>query len=173
MNTTIVGILGLLTIVAIVVTLFKSKTQPAIAFIVWPTVLALILIISGWITGENFSAMIKSGFSSTGPTAALFVFSVLYFGIMTDAGMFDVIINKLMKLVGDSVVGVCVMTAVIALIGHLDGGGASTFCIVVPAMLPVFKRMHMRKTHRGAGDGRSEPDALGRPHHACRLRSGH
>ena len=146
MNTTIVGILGLLTIVAIVVTLFKSKTQPAIAFIVWPTVLALILIISGWITGENFSAMIKSGFSSTGPTAALFVFSVLYFGIMTDAGMFDVIINKLMKLVGDSVVGVCVMTAVIALIGHLDGGGASTFCIVVPAMLPVFKRMHMRKT---------------------------
>jgi len=74
------------------------------------------------------------------------VFSVLYFGIMTDAGMFDVIINKLMKLVGDSVIGVCVMTAVIALIGHLDGGGASTFCIVVPAMLPVFKRMHMRKT---------------------------
>jgi len=146
MSTTVVGILGLLTIVAIVVTLFKSKTQPAIAFIVWPTVLALILIISGWITGENFSAMIKSGFSSTGPTAALFVFSVLYFGIMTDAGMFDVIINKLMKLVGDSVVGVCVMTAVIALIGHLDGGGASTFCIVVPAMLPVFKRMHMRKT---------------------------
>ena len=90
MSTTVVGILGLLTIVAIVVTLFKSKTQPAIAFIVWPTVLALILIISGWITGENFSAMIKSGFSSTGPTAALFVFSVLYFGIMTDAGMFDV-----------------------------------------------------------------------------------
>ena len=113
MTNTVVGILGLLTIIAIVVTLFKSKTQPAIAFIVWPTILALILIISGRITGENFSAMIKSGFSSTGPTAALFVFSVLYFGIMTDAGMFDVIINKLMKLVGDSVIGVAVMTAVI------------------------------------------------------------
>ena len=35
MSNTIVGILGLLTIVAIVVTLFQSKTQPAIAFIVW------------------------------------------------------------------------------------------------------------------------------------------
>ena len=34
MSETLVGILGLLTIVAIVVTLFKSKTQPAIAFIV-------------------------------------------------------------------------------------------------------------------------------------------
>ena len=76
----------------------------------------------------------------------LFVFSVLYFGIMTDAGMFDVVIDKLMKLVGDNVIGVTVMTTVIALIGHLDGGGASTFCIVVPSMLPVYKRMHMRPT---------------------------
>ena len=66
-----------------------------------------------------------------GPTAALFVFSVLFFGIMTDAGMFDVIIDKLMKCVCDNVIGVTVMTAVIALIGHLDGGGASTFPIAV------------------------------------------
>ena len=151
MSDTIVGILGLLTIAAIVVTLFKSKTQPAIAFIVFPIILGIILVL-GRRYGEiadglkALAAMIKAGFNSTGPTAALFVFSVLYFGIMTDAGMFDIIINKLMKFVGDSVMGVCVMTAVIALIGHLDGGGASTFCIVIPAMLPVYKKMHMRKT---------------------------
>ena len=146
MSESLVGILGLLTIAGIVITLFKSKTQPAIAFIVFPTILAIVLIIGGYYNLEQVAKLIKGGFGSTGPTAALFVFSVLYFGIMTDAGMFDVIINKLMKLVGDSVIGVCVMTAVIALIGHLDGGGASTFCIVIPAMLPVYKRMHMRKT---------------------------
>ena len=146
MSNTVVGILGLLTIIAIVVTLFKSKTQPAIAFIVWPTILALILVIAGRYSFDNIAEMIKGGFKSTGPTAALFVFSVLYFGIMTDAGMFDVIIGKLMTLVGDNVIGVTLMTAVIALIGHLDGGGASTFCIVVPAMLPVYKKMHMRPT---------------------------
>ncbi len=146
MSDTIIGILGLLTIVAIVVTLFKSKTQPAIAFIVWPTILGLIMVIGGRYDFDQIAAMIKSGFTSTGPTAALFVFSVLYFGIMTDAGMFDVIIGKLMTLVGDSVIGVAVVSAVIALVGHLDGGGASTFCIVIPAMLPVYKRMHMRPT---------------------------
>ena len=146
MSDLVVGILGLVTIIAIVVTLFKSKTQPAIAFIVWPTLLALVLVIFGRNSFDDIAAMIKSGFSSTGPTAALFVFSVLYFGFMTDAGMFDVIIGKLMKLVGDNVVGVAVVTCIIALVGHLDGGGASTFCIVIPAMLPVFKRMHMRKT---------------------------
>ena len=146
MSEAVVGILGLLCIVAIVVTLFQSRTQPAIAFIVFPTILGLILVLAGRHSFDDLAAMIKAGFNSTGPTAALFVFSVLYFGIMTDAGMFDVIIGKLMKLVGDNVIGVTVMTTVIALIGHLDGGGASTFCIVVPAMLPVYQRMHMRKT---------------------------
>ncbi|MBR2643731.1 MAG: citrate transporter [Clostridia bacterium] len=141
-----VGILGLLTIAAIVIMLFKSKMQPAIAFITFPAILAVILVLLGRYSFDDVATMIKSGFSSTGPTAALFVFSVLYFGIMTDAGMFDVIIGKLMKLVGDNVIGVCVVTAIIALVGHLDGGGASTFCIVIPAMLPVYKRMHMRPT---------------------------
>ena len=146
MNATIVGILGFLCIIAIVVTLFQSKTQPAIAFITFPTILALVLVIGGYYTFDDVASLVKAGFTSTGPTAALFVFSVLYFGIMTDAGMFDVIIGKLMKLVGNSVIGVTVMTTVIALVGHLDGGGASTFCIVVPSMLPVYKQMHMRRT---------------------------
>ena len=146
MSEILVGILGFLCIIAIVVTLFRSITLPSIAFILFPSILGLILVIGGYYTFDNLAALIKAGFSSTGPTAALFVFSVLYFGIMTDAGMFDVIIGKLMSLVGDNVIGVAVMTAVIALIGHLDGGGASTFCIVVPSMLPVYKKMHMRPT---------------------------
>lgn len=146
MSGTIVGILGFLCIVAIVLTLFKSKTLPSIAFIVFPAILAIVLVFGGYYSLEDVATLIKSGFSSTAPTAALFVFSVLYFGIMTDAGMFDVIIGKLMKLVGGNVIGVSVMTCIIALIGHLDGGGASTFCIVIPAMLPVYKKMHMRST---------------------------
>ena len=144
MSEVLVGILGFLCIVAIVVTLFKSKTMPSMAFIIFPSILALILIAGGYYSIEEVGKLIKGGFGSTGSTAALFVFSVLFFGIMTDAGMFDVIINKLMKFVGDNVIGVTVMTAIIALIGHLDGGGASTFLIVVPAMLPVYKKMHMR-----------------------------
>ena len=50
MSNVVVGILGLITIAAIVVTLFRSKTQPAIAFIVFPAILGLILVIAGrWV----------------------------------------------------------------------------------------------------------------------------
>ena len=93
MTETMVGILGFLCIIAIVVTLFRSRTLPSIAFIVFPFTLAVVLVLGGYYTMGNVGSLIKSGFGSTAPTAALFVFSVLYFGIMTDAGMFDVIIG--------------------------------------------------------------------------------
>ena len=146
MNDTLVGILGLATIAATVISLIRGRMLPAMAFILWPSVLSLTMVASGRCGFADIEAMIKAGFASAAPTAALFVFSVLFFGIMTDAGMFDVLIKKLMTLMGDNVVGVAMVTAIIALAGQLDGGGASTFCIVIPAMFPVYMRMHMRKT---------------------------
>ena len=146
MNEILVGILGLLCIAAIVFTLLKGRTQPAITFILFPTALAVILVIGKWYTFDNVAALIRSGLNSTVPTAAMFVFSILFFGIMNDTGMFDVIIRKLMALVRNSVVGVAMVTAVITLVSHLDCSGASTFCILIPAMLPVYRRMHMRET---------------------------
>ena len=71
MSDMLVGILGLICIIGIVVTLFKSRTQPAIAFIVFPAVLGLILVLGGRYSFDNLATMIKSGFSSTAPTAAL------------------------------------------------------------------------------------------------------
>lgn len=146
MNDMLVGILGLAAIAAIVISVTKGRMLPAMAFILWPSVLAMAMVAFGRCSFADIEAMIKAGFGSTAPTAALFVFSVLFFGIMTDAGMFDVLIKKLMTLMGDNVVGVAMVTAIIALAGHLDGAGASTFCIVIPAMFPVYMRMHMRKT---------------------------
>ena len=146
MNEILVGILGLLCIAAIVIILLRGRTQPAITFILCPTALAVILIIGKWYSFDDIAAMIRSGFSSTAPTAALFVFSILFFGIMNGTGMFDVIIRKLMAMVGNSVVGVAMVTATITLVCHLDCNGASTFCILIPAMLPVYRRMRMRET---------------------------
>ena len=53
------------------------------------------------------AAMIKSSFSITRPAAALFVFSVLYFGIMADACTFGMITGELMTLMGGNVIGIC------------------------------------------------------------------
>ena len=138
--------LGFATIIMIIVLLLRNVTVPAIAFIGVSTVTAAILVLTGTFTVSEMGDFIKSGVSGVHSTAALFIFSVLFFGIMTDAGMFDRIINALMKKVGNNVVGVAMMSCIIAMIGHLDGGGASTFLITIPAMLPVYKKLKMRPT---------------------------
>ena len=140
------AVLGFATIIMIIVLLLRNVTVPALAFVGVSTVTSLILVATGTFTVEEMGDFIASGVSGVHSTAALFIFSVLFFGIMTDVGMFDRIINALMKKVGSNVVGVALMTCIIAMIGHLDGGGASTFLITIPAMLPVYKRLNMRPT---------------------------
>lgn len=146
MNETMLALLGFATIIMIIVLLLKNVTVPALAFIGVSSVSALILVLTGTFTVSEVGDFIKEGVKGVHSTAALFIFSVLFFGIMTDAGMFDRIINALMKRVGNNVVGVAFMTCIIAMIGHLDGGGASTFLITIPAMLPVYKKLRMRPT---------------------------
>ncbi len=146
MNETMLALLGFATIIMIIVLLLRNVTVPALAFIGVSCVSALILVLTGTFTVKEVGDFIKAGVADVHSTAALFIFSVLFFGIMTDAGMFDSIINALMKKVGHNVIGVAFMTCIIAMIGHLDGGGASTFLITVPAMLPIYKKLKMRPT---------------------------
>ena len=145
MSETILALLGFATVIAVIVLLMRNITLPSLAFVGVSTITTIILVATGTFTLDEMAGFIKSGVSSVHGTAVLFIFSVLFFGLMTDAGMFDKIINALMKKVGNNVVGVALMTCLIAIIGHLDGGGASTFLITIPAMLPVYKRLHMRR----------------------------
>ena len=60
---------------------------------------------------------------------------------MSDTGMFDVIVNFLVKKAGNNVIAVTVATAIIATIAHLDGTTATTVLITIPALYPVYKAM--------------------------------
>ncbi len=145
MSDTILALLGFATVIAVIVLLLRNVTVPALAFVGVSTITAAILVATGAFTLDEVAGFIKEGVKGVHGTAILFIFSVLFFGVMTDAGMFDKIIGALMKKVGNNVIGVALMTCIIAIIGHLDGGGASTFLITIPAMLPVYKRLHMRR----------------------------
>ena len=145
MSDTILALLGFATVIAVIVLLLRNVTVPALAFVSVSTITAAILVATGAFTLDEMAGFIKEGVKGVHGTAILFIFSVLFFGVMTDAGMFDKIIGALMKKVGNNVIGVALMTCLIAIIGHLDGGGASTFLITIPAMLPVYKRLHMRR----------------------------
>jgi CitMHS family citrate-Mg2+:H+ or citrate-Ca2+:H+ symporter len=128
-------------IIAVILFLIMSKRMSAlVALIVVP---AIGLIIAG--QGAEIGGYIAAGISKMAATGVMFIFSILFFGIMRDNGAFDPIVNKIIKVSKGNPVFITVGTYIIALIGHLDGAGATTFLLTVPAMLPIYEKMSMRR----------------------------
>ena len=115
MSDTILALLGFATVIAVIVLLLRNVTVPALAFVSVSTITVAILVATGAFTLDEMAGFIKEGVKGVHGTAVLFIFSVLFFGVMTDAGMFDKIIGALMKKVGNNVVGVALMTCLIAI----------------------------------------------------------
>jgi len=75
----------------------------------------------------------------------MFVFAILFFGVMTDAGMLEPIISWLLRTVGAKPSRIVPGTALLALILRLDGSGAVVFLIAIPALLPLYQRVGIDK----------------------------
>ncbi len=111
------------------------------------TALIIVPVIGALLAGyglETFQFALE-GIRNIAPVTAMFIFAILFFGVLTDAGMFDPVIDFIIWKVGNHPARIAIGAAVLAMIVHLDGSGAVTFLIAVPAMLPVFEKMSMDK----------------------------
>lgn len=133
------SIIGLFTILAIILLLLWGKISPIIGLVIIP-------IIGALIAGFSFpeiAGYYTEGIEKVMSVVIMFIFAILYFGVMQDVGLFDPIINKMIKISGANVIAISAGTVIIAAIAHLDGSGASTFLITIPALLPLYKRLRM------------------------------
>lgn len=131
--------IGFLMIVAIVALLLKGKMSPVVVLAAIPAVAALILGFGL----PDIMKFVADGIGTTTSNGILFIFSVIYFGVLADTGLFDVIVNWLVKKAGNNVIAITVATAIIATIAHLDGTTAVTVLITIPSMYPVYKKMNI------------------------------
>ncbi len=147
------AIVGFAVIICSMILLMKGKISPVIVFIAVPVFFGLLYYYVKAFTGGDVAVSgvfklvtgyVRKGVGTTTGNAVLLLFSILFFGVMSDVGVFDVIVNALLKCAGSNVIAVTVATAVIAVIGHLDGATVTTVLITVPALYPIYKRLHMR-----------------------------
>ena len=134
------ALLGLATILVLLLVILTEVMAPMIALIAVPIGGALAAG-SGLATGK----FMVSGVQSIAPVAGMFVFAILFFGVMTDAGMLDPVIDTILKVVGTRPTRIVMGSAMLALLIHLDGSGAVCFLIAVPAMFPLYDRLGMDK----------------------------
>jgi CitMHS family citrate-Mg2+:H+ or citrate-Ca2+:H+ symporter len=134
------ALLGFTTIIVLLAAILTKKMSPLVALIAIPIIAALI---GGF--GMGTSKFIIAGITNIAPVAGMFVFAILFFGIVTDAGMLDPVISGILRLVGSRPTRIVPGTALLALLIHLDGSGAVTFLVTIPAMLPLYTRLGIDK----------------------------
>lgn len=130
------ALIGGVTILLLLVAMMSGRVAPLAALIVLPVVAA---IIGGH--GAEVGTYVVRGLENIAPVTAMTVFAILFFGIVTDAGLFEPLIRGMLRLAGSSPTRVVVATSVVATIIHLDGAGAVTFLVTVTAFLPVYERL--------------------------------
>lgn len=132
-------LIGLLTIGSLVVLLLVGRMAPILPLIVVPLIGALL-------AGFGLDAI--SGFFTDGigrviTIATMFVFAITFFGVLQDTGLFRPIIGTMVRLTRGNVIAVTVATAIIGMLAHLDGAGATTFLLTIPALLPLYRQLRM------------------------------
>ncbi len=133
------SLIGFITIIIIVALLISGRVSPLVAMVIPP-------IVAAFIAGFNFDELgefFNSGLSSVMSVAVMFIFAIIFFGIMQDVGLFEPLINKMIALSKGNIIVVAVITVIIAVVAQLDGSGASTFLITIPALLPLYLRLRM------------------------------
>jgi CitMHS family citrate-Mg2+:H+ or citrate-Ca2+:H+ symporter len=132
------ALLGIATVLLLLAAILSRRVSPLVALIAVPITTALA---GGF--GREIGKWITSGLSNMAPVVAMFVFAILYFGVMTDAGLFDPIVARVRRVIGIKPAWIVPGTALLAALVHLDGSGAVTFLVVVPAMLPLYEALSM------------------------------
>lgn len=131
-------ILGFAMIVVFMTLIMTKRLSPILALIIVPTIFGLF---AG--AGLGIGEMVMDAIASMSSTAALLLFAIIYFGIMIDVGLFDRLVEFILRIAGNDPVKVVLGTALLTGAVSLDGDGSTTFIVVTAAMLPIYQRLEM------------------------------
>lgn len=133
-----IAVLGLLTIASLLTLILTRRLSAMVALTVVPLAAAFL---GGF--GLQTGRFVVNGLQQIAPVATMFVFAILYFGVIRDAGTLDPIVNGILRAAGARPTRVVMGSALLALLVHVDGSGAVTFLVAIPAMLPTYDRLRI------------------------------
>ncbi len=130
------ALLGLITILGLLAAILSKKISPLVALVAFPVAASLF---AGF--GLRTGRFMIDGIQGISGVIGMFVFAILFFGVMTDARMLEPIIERLLRWIGSRPSRIVPGSALLALLVHLDGSGAVCFLVTIPALLPLYKRV--------------------------------
>jgi CitMHS family citrate-Mg2+:H+ or citrate-Ca2+:H+ symporter len=116
--------------------IMTGRVSALVALILTPVVFGLL---AGH--GADLGPMMLDGVKALAPTGVMLAFAILFFGLMTDAGLFDPLVALIVRIVCGDPVKIVIGSAVLGILVALDGDGSTTFLICCAAMLPLYRRI--------------------------------
>ncbi|QXI26618.1 CitMHS family transporter [Pseudomonas vanderleydeniana] len=116
----------------------SKRLSPLVALILVPVAFASL---SGF--APQLGPMMFDGVKMLAPTGIMLTFAILYFCMMTDAGLFNPLIKLILKCVKGDPLKIVIGTAILGICVGLDGDGATTYIITTAALLPLYRRTGM------------------------------
>jgi CitMHS family citrate-Mg2+:H+ or citrate-Ca2+:H+ symporter len=129
---------GLITIIGMILAIASRRVTPLIALLLLPIGTSLA---AGF--GLRTGAFVLAGLENIAPVVAMFLFAILFFGILTDIGLVEPLVRWILRTVGKNPLLIVPGTALLALLLHLDGSGAVVFLVAIPTMLPLYVELGM------------------------------
>lgn len=131
-------VVAVATLLLLLAAILSNRVSPLVALILIPALATLVL-------GQavEMPAYIIKGIGQIAPIAGMFVFAILFFGIMTDVGLLAPLVIGILRLVGRKPSRITLGTAALALLIHLDGSGAVCFLVTIPALRPLYDELGM------------------------------
>ena len=122
--------------------IMTKKMTPLVALIVIPSIF-------GVFAGEaaGLSPMMIDGIKNLAPTGVMLLFAILFFSTMTDTGLFDPLVGRLIRMVHGDPMRILIGTVVLCALVSLDGDGSTTYIITIAALLPLYKRFNMNRLY--------------------------
>ena len=139
MNLALLGFLMVATFMTLIMT---KRMTPLVALIVIPSLFG---VIAGQAAG--LGDMMIDGIKNLAPTGVMLLFAILFFSTMTDTGLFDPLVARLVKIVHGDPLLILLGTVVLCAIVSLDGDGSTTYLITIAALLPLYKRFDMNRLY--------------------------
>ena len=133
------ALVGFLMIIAIIVLLLRNKMAPFVVLTVMPVLAALLLGFSSL----QIVGFVEGGVQTTMTNGILFLFSVIYFGVLSDTGLFQVLVGRIIRPAGGSVIAMTAVTMLIATVSCIDGATVTAILITVPALYPIYVEMNI------------------------------
>ncbi|MGO4942717.1 SLC13 family permease [Ruoffia tabacinasalis] len=134
------AIIGFILIIILMYVLIGEKMSPPMAFIILPLIAA---VVSG-ASIADISLYVNDGLASILNTAVLFLFSISFFTLMSEQGLFDPLVDFVISKVGNKITAIFIAVLLVATVAHLDGSGASTYLIAIPAFKPIMDKLGVK-----------------------------